>query len=680
MSFRARLKSAISRPIESRMTIPCAATTPWQRHVLDALGPDLFVGLLSPTGILLEANAPVLSATGLDARTAVGRRFDELECWAYCTEVQRQLQGVLQLAAEGVASRYDVQLRAADGQLLWIDFSLRPVRDETGAVVHLVPSAVIIDERKRAEQALQESEFRFRQLAGSVEEVFWLSDVTCSEILYVSPAYETIWGRKCEDLYRSPRQWLEAIHEDDRPRMLTRLDASMVDTTFHEEFRVIRPDGSLRWIHVHAFPIRDGADRVYRVAGIGRDITTQKLGAEEQARFEARLHHTQKLRALGTLSGGIAHDFNNILAVVHGYSGLASRELPAEHPVQDRLATINRAADRGTDLVRQIMTFSRPEGRNRRIVGQLRSVLEDALKLIRSALPPLIELDTEFDIAAPDVEMDVGQIHQIVMNLCTNASHAIGNHFGEIKLSLEVLELTQQQACALAPELSAGPHVRLSVSDTGCGMDEGTLARIFEPFFSTKQPDKGTGLGLSVVYGIVKGHRAAITARSRRGAGTTFHIYFPAAQPISANGPAVSAATDAPRGSGERVLYVDPDESMLMLMKELLEARGYQVTAFSDPTQALASFRERPSTYDLAVTDLATPTMTGIDLATELRRIRPGFPVVITSGFLQQEQEQAARSAGVEELLLKPASVDELANSLHRLCLQRVRRAADLSA
>ncbi|WP_116809706.1 PAS domain-containing protein [Steroidobacter cummioxidans] len=652
------------------MTISPRTTTPWQRHVLDALGPDLFVGLLSPTGILLEANEPVLSATGLDSCTALGRRFDELECWSYCVEVQQQLREALQLAAAGIASRYDVQLRAADGQLLWIDFSLRPVRDETGAVVHLVPSAVLIDERKRAEQALQESEFRFRQLAASVEEVFFLTDVTCSEILYMSPAYETIWGRKCEDLYRSPLQWLEAIHEDDRPRMAARVAATVIDA-FHEEYRVIRPDGSMRWVHVHAFPIRDDADRVYRVAGVARDITTQKLAAEEQARFEARLHQTQKLRALGTLSGGIAHDFNNILAVVHGYSGLASRELAAEHPVQDRLATIDRAARRGTDLVQQIMTFSRPEERNRRIVGQLRSVLEDALKLIRSALPPLIELHTEFDIPAPTVEMDVGQINQIVMNLCTNASHAIGNHFGQIKLALETMELTQQQASALAPELSAGPHVRLSVSDTGCGMDESTLARIFEPFFSTKQPDKGTGLGLSVVYGIVKGHRGAITVCSRPDEGTTFHIYLPATQRIPAKSPITSAATDAPRGSGEHVLYVDPDESMLMLMKELLEARGYRVSAFNDPTRALASFRERHSRYDLAVTDLATPTMTGIDFATELRRIRPGFPVVITSGFLQQEQEQAARSAGLEELLQKPSSVDELANSLHRLCMQR---------
>jgi CheY-like chemotaxis protein len=213
--------------------------------------------------------------------------------------------------------------------------------------------------------------------------------------------------------------------------------------------------------------------------------------------------------------------------------------------------------------------------------------------------------------------------------------------------------------------------VRLSVSDTGCGMDKSTIARIFEPFFSTKQPDKGTGLGLSVVYGIVKGHRAAITVCSRRGEGTTFHIFFPAAQRIPANAPTASAAADAPRGSGEHVLYVDPDESMLRLMKELLEARGYRVSTFNDPAQALASFHERQSTYDLAVIDLAIPTMTGIDFATELRRIRPGFPVVITSGFLQQEQAQAARSAGLEELLLKPGSVDELANSLHRLCTQR---------
>jgi two-component system cell cycle sensor histidine kinase/response regulator CckA len=253
------------------------------------------------------------------------------------------------------------------------------------------------------------------------------------------------------------------------------------------------------------------------------------------------------------------------------------------------------------------------------------------------------------------------------MNLCMNAAHAIGDAVGRVSLAIHEVDLTQAQARQITPELSAGSYVRLSVCDTGSGMDEATLGRIFEPFFTTKKPDAGTGLGLSVVYGIVKGHGGAITARSQPGEGTTFDSYFPHADRSNVARTVKTTSQREERGAGEHVLYVDDDESMCLLMSEILEQRGYRVTAFCDPRNALAAFNERPSEYDMVVTDMSMPSMSGIDLACQLRNLRPGLQVVLTSGYVGRDEEEAARKAGLEHIILKPGSVHELGDVLHRI-------------
>jgi len=635
------------------------------QRILDALGPDLFVGLMSPDGILLEANASVLLATGMKIESSFGKPFDQLECWSYSATVQERLRESIRQAAAGVPCRYDVQFLLADGSLCWIDFSLRTIRDARGIVTYLVPSAVNIDERKRTEEALRESEFRFRQLAGGIDDVFWLSEPRSLRILYISPAYERLWGQKCEDLYLSPRAWMQAIHEDDRPRILAKLERP--DEVRTDEFRMIRPDGALRWIQSRVFPIRDERGRTYRVAGIARDITESKHAAEERARLESLLNQTDKLRALGTLAGGIAHDFNNILAIVNGYSSLVARDLPTDHPSQDRLATVRRAARRGTDLVRQIVTFSRPRDGSRRITGQLPPVIEDALKLIRATLPAMIEIDTRFEPALPDIDMDVSQMHQVVMNLCTNAAHAIGNTSGRITLAVDALVLPASQAAAIAPDLTAGQYVRLSARDDGCGMDPQTVRRVFEPFFTTKEPGVGTGLGLSVVYGIAKAHGGTVTVQSVLGDGATFDLYFPAASRTGVFEPVRSKAPFQECGRGEHVLYVDDDESMTELMREVLQRQNYRVTTACHARQALEIFSAHPQAFDVVVTDLSMPGMSGLELVDRLHALRPDLPIVLTSGYLREEELAAVRP-GLRCALLKPDSINELGEMLQRIC------------
>jgi two-component system cell cycle sensor histidine kinase/response regulator CckA len=649
--------------VQREMTDPKRA-----QRILDALGPDLFAGLMSPDGTLLEANVSVMIATGLSVESTIGQRFDRLECWSYSESVQERLRESIAQAAAGTPCRYDVQLRLADGSLRWIDFSLRPIRDTHGIVTHLVPSAVNIDERKRAEEALRESEFRFRQLAASIDDVFWLAEPRSLRILYVSPAYERMWGRKCEDLYRSPREWMQAIHKDDLPRILSNLERP--DEVITEEFRMTRPDGSVRWIQSQMFPIRDDEGRTYRIAGIARDITEGKLAVEERARFEALLNQTDKLRALGTLAGGIAHDFNNILAIINGYSSLIARELPTDHPSQDRLSIVRRAARRGTDLVRQILTFSRPRNGSRRIVTQLQPVIEDALKLVRATLPAMIEIDTQFEQGLPDIEIDPGQIHQVVMNLCTNAAHAIGDATGRITLAVDTTNLSEAQAAAIDPKLVAGRYVRLSVKDNGCGMEPQTVRRVFEPFFTTKEPGVGTGLGLSVVYGIAKAQGGMITVQSALGDGSTFELFFPAVSDPGALQPVQWDTPTQACGRGERVLYVDDDESMAELMREVLERQNYRVTTAHHAREALEIFAEQPNAFDVVVTDLAMPGMSGLEMADRLHAMRPELPIVLNSGYFREDEDEDAATAhpGLRRVLLKPDSIHELGSILRDVC------------
>ncbi|WP_175597280.1 hybrid sensor histidine kinase/response regulator [Peristeroidobacter soli] len=329
------------------------------------------------------------------------------------------------------------------------------------------------------------------------------------------------------------------------------------------------------------------------------------------------------------------------------------------------LDTISDAAHRGMEMVRQIMAFGRPSAELTR--GQLRPVIESSLKLMRSTLPAKIELRTDLAQAVPDVEMNAGQVSQIVMNLCINSSHAIGAAAGTIGLAIEAVELDPARARAIASGMRPGAYVCLSISDTGCGMSEATLRRIFEPYFTTKQPGKGTGLGLSLVRDIVTVHGGGITVRSRLGEGTTFDIYLPCAR--SATDMKTEQRPVGPHGGPIRIMHVDDDEAMAELIKELLDRMGHSVETFICPEEALAAFSARPGAYDLIVTDMNMPAMGGIDLAHKLRAFRRDLPVVLLSGWVGPEEQAMAQTAGVNGIVLKSGDVHELTETLHRMCL-----------
>ena len=415
------------------------------------------------------------------------------------------------------------------------------------------------------------------------------------------------------------------------------------------------------------FPIEASISQVKIAGETFFTVILRDVG--DRTRMEAALRQSQKMEALGALAGGIAHDFNNILAAILGHAELALDELAADHPSRESLSQIRAASSRGGELIAQILGFSRNQP-SQRVVLQLKPVIVETLKLLRASLPTSIDIQTDFGARSlPAVWADGTQIHQIVMNLGTNAAHALrGQRAGLLKVSLESTHV-DADAARRSPDLKEGDYVTLTVTDNGCGMDEAVRIRIFEPLFTTKPKGEGTGLGLSTVYGIMKGNGGAITVHSQPGKGTTFRLYFPAAGEVAAQSAAPARLADA--GSGERIMVVDDDPVLMLMITRILQRLDYQPTGYADVSKALAAIREKPRAFDAIITDLSMPAMSGLDFAREVLRIRPGFPIVISSGQISSEDRESAGQVGVREMIQKPYSREKLAESLRKVLPER---------
>jgi PAS domain S-box-containing protein len=450
------------------------------------------------------------------------------------------------------------------------------------------------------------------------------------------------------------------VAPEDRPAVYALVDRVFRGESATLEFRLTGLKGAARWLEIHAAPLRDEHDRVTALLGITRDITARKRAEEKSAKLEAQLRQSQKMEALGTLAGGIAHDFNNILSAIIGNVGLARRDVGLEPRVQESLAEIGKASARARDLVQQILTFSRQQSQERRVT-QLRTVVEESVKLLRASLPAGIELATDLAGDTPNVLADRTQIHQVLMNLGANAWQAMEGRAGRIEIALKGVMLDDD-----APhiDLPRGRYARLSVSDTGKGMDTATAERIFDPFFTTKPLGEGTGLGLAVVDGIVKSHGGAIAVYSEPGRGSVFHLYFPGVDAEVET--SLQSPSSVPRGSGQRILYLDDEVPLVFLATRHLQALGYVVRGFSDAASALAAFRAAPDAFDIVVTDLNMPGASGLEVAGEMLRLRPSLPLVLISGYVTEELHARARAIGVREVIYKPSSVEDIAIAIGR--------------
>ena len=397
-------------------------------------------------------------------------------------------------------------------------------------------------------------------------------------------------------------------------------------------------------------------------------VRAERRQAELDLRqYEAQLRHAQKMESIGTLAGGIAHDFNNILGAVLGNATLLRQEIGPDHPGLVNVDEIQRAGLRARELVRQILAFSRKQAAELQ-VQPLAPIVVETHKLLRATLPTRVTLETELPEASPHVLADSTQIQQVLMNLCTNAWHALPDGSGRIGIGLREVLLDQGSAdLAALGTLPPGRYAHLWVSDTGVGMDAATRERIFEPFFTTKPVGQGTGLGLSVVHGIVVSHGGGIRVDTQPGIGTTFDLYIPACEQPVQDEPVPAPADSPAQGHGEHVVYIDDDETMMLVASRLLQRAGYQVSAFSDARAALEAVRAAPLRFDLVVTDFNMPDCSGLEVASELAFLRPDLPVIISSGHLTEDLRIRAAAIGVRSLLEKENSFDQLCPTVARV-------------
>lgn len=535
------------------------------------------------------------------------------------------------------------------------------------ALVAIRPRASLGKDGHVAHVRNRHSEQRLRAAVKAGGIGTWVWDLRRRTVWWDSEMYKQ-WGQRHGILPIATATAL--LHPDDRERVGRAME-DYLRSDAHEielEFRLLRPDGTTEWVAIKGEIERDAQGRPTRLVGASIDVTARRQAEEA-------LRQSQKLEALGTLAGGIAHDFNNILLAIAGNTRLAMQELAPDHPVQSGLAEIAKATARASDLVNRILTFSRQSECRREII-QLQPAVAEAIELLRATLPAMIEINFNFAEDLPPVRADATQIHQVMINLVTNAAHAIGDgNAGSVTVSLDEVHVPQgaprvARGGMFAPALKAGRYVRLTVSDTGCGMDQATLDRAFDPFFTTKPTGRGTGLGLSVVDGIMRNHDGSVLVSSEPGKGTTFQLYFPAAEaPTATDSMSLHGETGETqtKGRGRRVMYIDDEEALVYLMTRVLEKSGYRVTGFNDAEKALQALRERPQDFDVVVTDLSMPGMSGFHVARAIKEIRSDIPVVVTSGYVRAEDRQSAKEVGVRELVLKPDTVEELAGVLERV-------------
>ena len=392
-----------------------------------------------------------------------------------------------------------------------------------------------------------------------------------------------------------------------------------------------------------------------RLGGIVVDITERK-------KFEQRLRETQKLEAIGTLAGGIAHDFNNILAAIIGYTELATDQVEPKSQLSSDLKKISKAGYRARDMINQILMFSRQREQERRPIT-VTPIIKETIKLLRASLPSTIEIRQSLDPEPGMVLADATQIHQILMNLCTNSAQAMKEKGGILEIGLTT-ETIDSDFVERNPRLHAGPHLKLSISDTGSGMTKEIMERIFEPYFTTKEKSGGTGLGLAVVHGIVNASEGTITVYSEPDKGTTVNVFLPVIERAQAS--EKNKPEPVLKGS-ERILLVDDEQDLVDVGKRILESLGYQVTITTSSMKAIEIFEKNPDRFDLIITDMTMPFLTGDDLAQEIMRIRPDIPIIVCTGYSEKLSEERALSMGIRAYLGKPLLKTEIAKTVRNV-------------
>jgi PAS domain S-box-containing protein len=557
---------------------------------------------------------------------------------------------------------HELRMRAKDGEWRWIlDRGKVVRRAPDGRPLRMVGTHSDVTQRRELEERLRKTEQIAQEVSRIAQIGGWEIDLVTSRVTWNEGT------RRIHEVDETFQPTVEAMWQFFPAEALPTVQGAMRDATpkqpsFDIEVPMLTARGRRIWVRMLGHGEFSGG-RAVSVRGAIQDITARHESEESRRELEGQLFQAQKMETLGTLAGGIAHDFNNLLTGIIGYHELACDSLPADHPARECLAEARHASLRARELVEQILTFGRQSGNAEHVPLDLLSVVEEARRFLRATLPANINIEVDSAPHCGQVLGDATQIHQVVLNLGSNAAHAMRQQGGTLRISIEPAEVSPDLALTLGGP-AASSYLRLSVSDNGHGMDESTRRRIFDPFFTTKNTREGTGLGLAVVHGIVRTHRGAIDVESSPGRGSTFHIYLPTV--ATENAAEVMPDISAPRGEGEFVCVVDDEEVVGSCTKLVLESQGYRSLIFSSAEQCLNHLQSNPAICSVLVTDQTMPGMQGTELAAAMRRLNPDLPVVIMSGYFSKISPQALDELGQVELLAKPFTTDELAHAVHR--------------
>ncbi len=551
------------------------------------------------------------------------------------------------MGGEAVISQADILQK--DGTKVPVEFSNAAITIGNKKFMHTI--ARDITQRQQAEKTLKNSHEQFLTVLNSIDATIYVADMDTYEVLFMNQYMIDAFGgnytgEKCWKVFRKESGPCPFCTND---RLLQPDGTPAGVQTWHDKNPVtgrwfINHDRAVEWV--------DG--RMVRLQ-IATDITAFK-------KMEERLNQAQKLESIGSLASGIAHDFNNILFPIVGLSELMLEDLPAHSPMHENIQEVLRAGRRGRDLVGQILTFSRQTGQDLMPVS-LQQVLKEVLKLCRSTIPADIAISRNIQPDCGLVMADPTQIHQIAMNLITNAYHAMADDKGTIDVQLR--QMTLEKSDSLDVNMEPGPYAVLSVSDNGCGISADMMDKIFDPYFTTKKKGKGTGLGLSVVQGIVRAHKGYITVQSQVNKGSAFIVYLPVVK--SPDRPDPPEEKTEISGGKEHILLVDDEKPIVQLETQILERLGYTITAFTDSVDAVNAFQADPDGFDLVITDMAMPHMTGAKLAGEMIAIRSDIPIIMCTGFSDRISEETAKYAGIKHLLMKPVVMSDLACAVRKV-------------
>ena len=545
----------------------------------------------------------------------------------------------------------------------WLSWTDNAILNDKNEVIEIIGLGQDITERKQREEELQNTKAILQAAMDNSTAGIAIADAPDGKLRYVNNAGLMIRGKTKEEIvsdigidkYVASWQLLDFNGTPLADNEVPLARAIMYGETCNKQFIIRRPGNEDRVVWAHAAPILNNEGDVTSAIVIFPDIT-------ESRKLEEQLQQAYKMESIGTLAGGIAHDFNNILFPIVGHSEMLLQDVPEDSPLNNGLNQIYNGALRASELVKQILTFSRQENTDLKLM-KIQPIIKEALKLIRSTITTTIEIKQDIQTDCGAVKADPTQIHQIVMNLATNAYHSMEETGGELNIRLKEVEFGELDL--FDPDIKPGTYACLIISDTGKGMDDEVIEKIFDPFFTTKEIGKGTGMGLSVVHGIVKNMNGTIKVNSRPDKGTEFHVYLPLTKSVKKQ--QTTHATTLIQGGAEHILLVDDEKSIIKMEQNMLERLGYKVTSRSSSLEALEAFRAAPDKFDMVITDMAMPNMSGDKLASELTKIRPDIPILLCTGFSETMSEEKATSLGINGFLLKPIVMKDLSHKIREV-------------